>query len=216
MIGKAPIRLFLIRHGNTFEAGQTPTQVGLTSDLPLTEQGRKQARAFAAYLKAEDITPAAIYAGSLKRQTESAQIIARDLHIDSKLHLNYPALNEIDYGAWEGLTAEEITHQWPAEYAGWTEQSLWGEGIFGGSLQEHLKDIRSWLHELRHYYSSGDVIVGITSNGIIRFFNSFDPLHWKKLTEEKRMEDLKVKTGHYCELLLFKDSLISSRWNIRP
>ncbi len=213
---KGQIHIFLSRHGNTFEAGQIPTQVGLKTDLPLTEQGRAQALAFAAYLKQNQITPAAIYAGSLQRQTAYAQIIAQELDMESKLHLFNPALNEIDYGAWEGLTADEITRSWPEVYAAWIEQASWANNIFRGSLEAHIQAIKTWLEELRHQYTQGDVVVGVTSNGIMRFFQSFDVNLWNSAVQNARMEDLKVKTGHFCELLLSQDSLIVKSWNQKP
>ena len=43
MIGKEPIRLILVRHGNTFEAGQKCVKVGSKTDMPLTAQGLRQA-----------------------------------------------------------------------------------------------------------------------------------------------------------------------------
>ena len=33
------MRLILARHGNTFEAGETPVWVGAREDLPLTARG---------------------------------------------------------------------------------------------------------------------------------------------------------------------------------
>lgn len=216
MKGQDPIRLILVRHGNTFESGQTPTQVGLRTDLPLTNQGREQAKAFAIYLEKEGIVPKAIYAGSLSRQIETAQIIGKNLNGMKNIHLYQQALDEIDYGAWEGLTSDEITERWPEQYTEWTEKSQWADGIFGGALQELKMNIQNWLTTLRLGYSSGDVVVGVTSNGIIRFFQSFNNENWQKLVNDKRMEDLKVKTGHFCELLLYKDSLDVTRWNVKP
>jgi probable phosphoglycerate mutase len=43
-------RLILIRHGNTFEAGQKAVWVGARSDLPLTMAGEAQAHAAAQYV----------------------------------------------------------------------------------------------------------------------------------------------------------------------
>ena len=63
------IRLILMRHGNTFEAGQTPVQVGTRTDLPLTAQGLAQAKEMLNYLTAEGISPEAIFAGKLKRHS---------------------------------------------------------------------------------------------------------------------------------------------------
>ncbi len=201
------IRLLLVRHGNTFEKGQTPTQVGARTDLHLTEQGRRQAQSFADYLSANHIKPDAIYAGSLKRQIETAQILGS--------HHHETALTEIDYGAWEGLTTEEITKQWPNEYHAWTTQAKWPT-IFGSTQENHLNAIKKWLEALRKKHASGQTIVGVTSNGVIRYFYSLQNREWQNLINSSRMEDLKVKTGHFCELLLTSDSLKAESWNVDP
>lgn len=216
MSGGESIRLILVRHGNTFEASQTPTQVGSRTDMPLTTQGRLQAQQFADYLASKGIEPKAIYAGTLRRQTESAKIIGNSLKMEKLIHLDEPALTEIDYGPWEGLTSEAISSQWTKEYADWTEQSRWVEGVFGKSLKEHLNDIEKWLEKLRRIYSGGDVVVGVTSNGIIRFFHSLQMDRWEALVKDRQMEDLKVKTGHFCELLLTKNALEVVSWNVKP
>jgi Fructose-2,6-bisphosphatase len=213
MIEKDPIRLILVRHGNTFESGQQPVQVGALSDLPLTAQGFKQAHDFAGYLKRKGIEPKAIYAGTLVRQTESAKIVGKELHMEKKVHINEPALTEIDYGLWEGLAADEIEAKWPHEYEQWNTQAKWAEDIFGGTLQGHLEAIAHWLDMLCKTYDSGDTVVAVTSNGVIRFFYSFVKDDWQAVVNTKQMENLKVKTGHFCELLIYKDALKVQTWN---
>jgi broad specificity phosphatase PhoE len=175
-----------------------------------------QAQALASYLKGENITPAAIYAGHLKRQVESAQIIAQALCLEGRVHLHEPSLTEIDYGLWEGLTAEAIAARWPAEYADWTEQSKWPHEIFGGTLEVHLKEIDRWLFELRSSHVSGETVLALTSNGIARFFYSYAAREWAHLQQARQMESLKVKTGHFCELLLLPNELQVKRWNVDP
>ncbi len=201
------IRLILLRHGNTFEAGQTPTQVGARTDLPLTEEGRNQALYFARYLASEKIWPQAIYAGGLKRQIETAQITGRHLEVENKIQLHEPALTEIDYGAWEGLTADEIQKQWPSEYKAWATQSQWPK-LFDSTREGHLHGIKKWLQQLRDAHNPGETVVGVTSNGILRLFHS--------LQERDGIEELKVKTGHFCELLLEKDRVQIQKWNQDP
>ncbi len=211
-----PIHLILVRHGNTFEAGQTPTQVGARTDLPLTTRGRQQAEEIASYLAAQGISPSAIYAGELKRQIEAATIVGKYLQMNQKVYLHEPALTEIDYGSWEGLSSDEISRQWPQEYANWTAQSRWADGIFGKTWQEHIRSIEHWLNHLRKIYASNDTVVSFTSNGVIRFFYSFQEAAWQRIVAEQQMETLKVKTGHFCEILLFRDTLKVKSWNVSP
>ncbi|MEI8366610.1 MAG: histidine phosphatase family protein [Parachlamydiaceae bacterium] len=216
MSAEAPIHLILARHGNTFESGQKPVQVGSQTDMPLTAEGKQQAHRLGRYLADRGVVPQAIYAGPLKRQIETATIVAEELHAKERIHTHEPALVEVDYGFWEGLADEEVMAKWPSEYKGWTQQAVWGTGIFGGSLQQHLMSIEKWLEELRKKYAPGDTVLGITSNGIIRFFHSLQRDAWERLVKEGRMQAIKVKTGHFCEIQLFKHSIKVISWNVAP
>lgn len=200
------IRLILVRHGNTFESNQTPTMVGSRTDLSLTAEGCEQARqAGRAFLK-ENIFPKAIYSGSLKRQIETAEIVREQLSFDSPVQSREAALLEIDYGSWEGLTQEEILRRWPQEYADWNSEARWPRGVFQRSREAHLADIERWLELLRNTYQPGDSVIAMTSNGVLRFFYSLS----------EREKPVKVKTGHFCELSLLKNSIEILRWNVKP
>ncbi len=190
--------------------------VGAQSDLPLTAQGRAQATHFAQVLSTDGICPKAIYAGSLQRQKQTAEIVRDHLQLASPISSPEAALTEIDYGAWEGLAQEEIIKLWPREYADWTEASNWPVGLFGGTKEGHLAEIRAWITRLRKKYAPGDTVIAVTSNGIIRFFYSLQENEWSLIVKERQVEKLKVKTGHFCELHLFEDSIQIHRWGIKP
>ena len=211
-----PIRLLLMRHGNTFETGQTPYQVGAQTDLALTAAGRAQAGAFARYLTSKKIDPKAIYAGSLKRQTESAAIIAASLSAENRTHLNESALMELDYGLWEGLDSQEILARWPKEFDDWTKQSIWPKAIFRGTFEEKLEAVEKWVQKMEKLYAPGDTVVGVTSNGTLRFFAFLEGERWNQLRMGLEMEKIKVKTGHFCDLLIYKDRLKIAAWDLEP
>lgn len=185
-------RLILVRHGNTFESGQTPVQVGARTDLPLTAHGRVQAEEMAKHLVNECITPKAIFSGKLKRQLESANIIAGYFGLDVQ---DASALMEIDYGLWEGLTAKEIAAKWPKEYEEWTDQATWQNAIFQGTEAGHRQNLENWVKSLRNTYQ-GEAVVAITSNGLLRF-----------------LKNEKVKTGHFCELQVLENAIRICSWN---
>lgn len=184
-----------MRHGNTFEEGQTPVQVGARTDLSLTAHGLSQAEQMAKYLTEEGISPKAIFAGKLKRQTESARIIGAYFGLKFQ---DARALTEIDYGLWEGLSSEEIKAKWPKEYAEWNDWAKWQSHIFQGTYETHLKRIEEWLKLLRKTYE-GTAVVAITSNGLLRFF-----------------KNEKVRTGHFCEVHLLPDGYKICNWNQNP
>lgn len=188
-------RLILMRHGNTFEEGQNPIQIGARTDLPLTASGQKQAQAMAQYLKRKEIVPKAIFAGQLKRQTESAYLIGKEFEINFE---NTRALNEVDYGLWEGLTAEQIQSKWPKEYAEWNDAAEWQVDIFQSTAEKYLEPFKTWVEELRKKYPN-QTILAVTSNGILRF-----------------IRNEKVKTGHFCEIELESGCTKVISWNRNP
>ena len=189
------IRLILMRHGNTFEEGQTPLQVGARTDLALTKFGLFQAEQMAQFLQKNGLVPKAVFAGPLKRQIQSAEKIADTFGL--KLQQE-SALAEIDYGDWEGLTADQIVSKWPKEYAEWNQEAKWQSHIFSRSAEEHWNALAQWFLKLESG-DEGKTIVGVTSNGLLRFF-----------------KNEKVKTGHFCELLLDRGKFQISAWNQKP
>lgn len=209
-MSEGAINLILIRHGNTFEAGQTPVQVGLKTDLPLTEKGRLQATQVAKYLEQQDITPDIIYCGQLQRQEKSAEIIGN--HFDLTFQTE-SALNEIDYGLWEGQTEDEIKAKWHKLHHDWIEAGLWPKAIFESSLEYHLAKIRTWLESIKREHPN-QTVVAVTSNGIIRLFLYFSNLNWQTLSETRALEQYKVKTGHLCHLTLSAEGIQVNQWNI--
>lgn len=209
------LTVFLYRHGNTFDKGDKVVQVGLKSNLPLTIKGKQQAQVFADYLKQSNVPIQAIYCGDLKRQSESAQIIHQQFQ-NAALNLSESALDEIDYGRWEGLKAEDIESQWPVQANDWHNSAKWPQDIFNGSLYKHLDAIANFIHHLCQTHQSNDHIVLVSSNGIIRLFLKFTKL-WDKICENGLMLDYKVGTGNFCKVILQSPNDIDIvQWNEKP
>ena len=93
-------RFILVRHGET--AWNRDERFRGRADLPLNDTGLKQAEAAASKLK--DIKAAVIYSSPLQRTLQTAGPIAKRLN-----HTVQPldGLIDIDYGDWQGLSAEE-------------------------------------------------------------------------------------------------------------
>ena len=98
--------ILLARHGETDWNVQKRWQGH--ADPPLNERGRAQARDLAARLAETPLD--AIYSSDLRRALETAEIVAagRGLPIGTD-----PRLREIDVGAWEGLTGDEVAERFP-------------------------------------------------------------------------------------------------------
>lgn len=98
-------RILLVRHGESEwnAAGRWQGQ----ADPPLTELGRRQAKAAAAAIGAVDL----VAASDLQRARLTAEIIAGELDV-GPVRID-PDLRERDAGAWSGLTRAEIHERWP-------------------------------------------------------------------------------------------------------
>jgi len=95
------LRLLAIRHGET--AWSREQRFAGARDVPLTDRGRRQSEALAAALA--DTPVAAVYTSPLERARASAEAIARPHRLDVRVE---PAFREMAFGAWEGLTREEV------------------------------------------------------------------------------------------------------------
>jgi len=96
-----PLKLILIRHGESYSNVQK--KFSGFQDVDLTEKGIWQAERLAYRLKRVPVE--AVYCSDLKRARHTAEIIFGDRGIDI---ISNPKFREINFGAWEGYTFEEI------------------------------------------------------------------------------------------------------------
>jgi broad specificity phosphatase PhoE len=113
-------RLVLVRHGET--VGNSSMRYYGSTDIALAELGRSQMRAAALALRAELGCPrlTQVFASPLRRALESARIIAGD----SANLIVIEEFREVDFGHFEGMTADEIAARFPAEFARWNRDRL--------------------------------------------------------------------------------------------
>lgn len=109
-------RIFIVRHGET-EWSKVRRHTG-RSDIPLDAKGEEEARGLVATLAG--LTFAAVFVSPLQRARQTCAIAGYD-----DVAVVDPDLVEWDYGAYEGLTSEEIDVERP----GW---SLFRDGVIGG------------------------------------------------------------------------------------
>ena len=109
------VALWLVRHGET-EWSRSGQHTGRT-DVALTEQGRREARALAPLLA--ELRPALVLVSPRTRAQETARLAG--LVVDAV----DDDLAEWDYGDYEGRTTAQIR----ADAPGWT---LWRDGVPNG------------------------------------------------------------------------------------
>jgi len=112
-----PARLLLVRHGET--AWNAEGRYQGATDVPLSPQGRAQARALVSRLAAEALDT--IYASDLQRAWQTAEVIAAPHGLPVR---SEPRLREIDFGAWEGLNYDEVRQRHPQTLAAWEADPL--------------------------------------------------------------------------------------------
>ena len=112
--------MVVVRHGET-EWSRTGRHTG-RSDIPLTENGERQARAVGEALHRREF--ALVVSSPLIRARETARLAGFEPELRDDLA-------EWDYGEYDGLTTPQIREQVPD----WT---IWGYGAVGGESVEQL------------------------------------------------------------------------------
>jgi len=108
-----PTRLLLVRHGATAHSAEH--RFSGRNELPLDDAGQRQAGALAERLaRLGGIT--AVVSSPLLRSVQTADAIAARLGVDVQ---TVDGFAEIDFGAFEGLTAAEAAARYPTEFAAW-------------------------------------------------------------------------------------------------
>lgn len=164
------MHLILCRHGNTFRAGERIVWVGARSDLPLVETGERQARDIGSALNLNTVVLSRIYAGPLLRTKQTAELIASELQPRTTPITIAEELREIDYGAWEGKTNEEISAD-GAEQAlvKWELDAVWPQGFEWAPGEDViLRNLRALVDRAKTDNGDDSIVALISSNGLFR------------------------------------------------
>jgi probable phosphoglycerate mutase len=114
---QAPTNILLIRHGETAWNAERRLQGHL--DIPLNEEGERQARLLGEALASEPID--LVVASDLQRARQTAQAVAA---LRGMPLLIEPGLRERCYGGFEGLLYSEIEQRFPVEFAAWQARDV--------------------------------------------------------------------------------------------
>lgn len=97
--------VLLVRHGKS--VWNHDSKFTGWTNIPLTEQGRSDARKIAQTLRSNNIIPTVFFSSVLQRSLESATIIKQSLNSDADILTSW-RLNEKHYGTLEGVEREYI------------------------------------------------------------------------------------------------------------
>lgn len=148
-------RFILIRHGKTNWSREKKYQG--RSDIALSPEGKKNVRALAQIIKNLDID--VLYTSSLKRARQSGDIISAKLgfkaRVDSKL-------NELNFGQWEGKTAQQLISEKNKRFASWA-RGKWQTPDGGESIHSLRRRVRQFLKQCLRKHK--DQNIGIVTHG---------------------------------------------------
>lgn len=198
-------RLIIVRHGNTFDKGDTITRVGGRTDLPLSVSGRAQASALGRHFSGTRFSAA--FCSPLKRTRATARaIIGTGRHAPALLIL--PFLKEIDYGPDENQPEEAVIGRLgEAAIAAWDRDATPPPGwiVDPAALR------RGWtaLLERAGDLDPDETVLVVTSNGIARFLPDV-------VDEKPDGLTIKLKTGAWGTVIARDGKTVLTEWNRRP
>lgn len=142
-MGADLIRLYLVRHGET-DHNAAMRYIG-RSDHGLNPRGRHQARALGEAFRR--LAVASVLTSPLRRARDTAREIARSANAPMECDRR---LQEMDFGAWEGLTRDEVRQRSPEDahrLERW-ETDPWLSPPRGRGLAEIEHGLREMLDQL--------------------------------------------------------------------
>ena len=189
--------IFLARHGESDWNVEKRFQGH--SDRPLTERGRKQARALADLVGAEKID--AVYTSPLSRARETAEIVAARAGLEA---VALPELREVDTGSWSGLSRADVEARFPEGFARWRSGGSGWEN--GESYDEMAERVIGALRKIAEDHPDGRVLV-ISHGGPIRAIHAAaeglaikDYRRLKPVEPNARLSAVAVENGRLTRL----------------
>jgi len=203
------IKILLIRHGHV--EGIRPERFRGREDLPLTERGAAQAQAVAKRI-ASAWRPNKLYTSPMRRCIDTASAIAQACGLQVQ---TIDDLNDIDYGAWQFKSYEEVKYSDPQLFAAWFATPHLVRFPNGESLQDLVaRSANALRFVLRHHADETVVLVGHDNINRALLLQLLDqPLssYWR-LTQEPccineidaadgRIRVLRINESHHLEAI---------------
>jgi probable phosphoglycerate mutase len=152
----------IVRHGNTFAAGEPPRRIGGRTDVPLTDEGRAQGHALGAHFAMQGWRFSRVLVSPLARTRETARAIMEHQPEAPSPEL-CAWLREIDHGPDENMPEDAVRARIGADaLAAWDTHGVPPPGW--------TVDVDSRLAAWRSLFAgeAGPTLL-VTSNGAARF-----------------------------------------------
>ncbi|QLE56709.1 histidine phosphatase family protein [Nostoc sp. TCL26-01] len=146
------LNLYLLRHGQT-DCSRKNSFCG-SIDSQLTLEGLEMAKAFASAYSSIPWT--AIFCSPMQRTIDTAKPLCEAIGMQPELR---DGLKEINYGKWEGKTPEQVNVEYHDDYIRWSADPAWYAPTDGEMAITIASRAMNVIEEIKHLYSSGNVLV---------------------------------------------------------
>jgi len=161
LLGAGVTRILLTRHGEV--EGIRPERFRGRADLALTERGEAQARLLGQRIAA-GWRPGRVYTSPARRCIATGAAIANASGVEAGV-LN--GLNDIDYGAWQFRTHEDVRQSDPEAFAAWFATPHLVRFPDGDSLQDLVARTSEALRFILAQHA-GETIVAVGHESVNR------------------------------------------------
>jgi probable phosphoglycerate mutase len=154
-------KIILVRHGHV--EGIHPERFRGRAEIPLSALGEKQRLLTAERLKRSS-APAIVFTSSLGRCIATGEAIAVACNVKSQI---LPNLYDIDYGAWQWKTHDEVRQCEPDAFESWKKFPDQVQMPEGESLQQVLVRVTQALNKILKDYE-GQTVVMVSHDSVNR------------------------------------------------
>jgi broad specificity phosphatase PhoE len=147
------LRLHLLRHGQT-ALSRDNVFCGRALDPGLTPDGIAMAEAFAAVYRRTRWE--AIYTSPLRRAVATAAPLSRELSVPFE---ERDGLAELDYGEWDGKSADQVDRTHHDEFVRWSSDPAWNAPTGGETAIALSQRMTEVIEEVRAAHVDGNVLV---------------------------------------------------------
>ncbi|XPV77575.1 MAG: histidine phosphatase family protein [Desulfovibrio sp.] len=211
-------RIIIVRHGNTFRKGETPTRVGRNTDLPLVEGERS--KAVGDYLLKNKLIPDVVYVAPLQRTLQTKDYILEQIGQPIETEI-VDGFVEIDYGPDENKPEAEVllrlgngdSESGKEIIDAWNKSGVVPDGwmVDTNQIIQTWKELAATVDD---HEGEDHTAMVVSSNGIIRFA----PYLTENFGAFTEQHSIKVATGGLC--VFEKDSAEEHwhcvEWNVVP
>lgn len=167
------------------------------ADPPLSDRGWQQVAAVAGRL--QPVALSRVVTSDLARARNTAEAIV-ERHPELTVEVD-PRWREVDLGAWEGATRDELARDWPELYAKWRQRASWDLVPGGEGTDTFAARVRSAVTAALEAQPQDAVVLVVTHIGVIRLILSLalgtfhDELRWPWAIHNTGLTLLELSAG---------------------